>query len=170
MLWWSMSSFWSSPSMPVGLFELVEPAALPEAGGEYAYVGSREGDALVRVPVAPGLADGACSDGSDPVFYVRAAPAGSPHARDWLVFLQGGGSSWDGDDVVERWTTGDHGEMSSRWAPPAIWAVYSAKAAINRSCSNSPNRPSPWMRLAQSCIWRKPSTAVASQASPWAAC
>ncbi|MEQ1500589.1 MAG: pectin acetylesterase-family hydrolase [Myxococcota bacterium] len=105
-----------------GLFDVASPALLPEEGGSYAYNGSMPaGVGLTRVAVRAGLADGACLDGSDPVFYARGAPVGSAHPDDWLVFLQGGGSTASLDGALEVWDVA-YGEMSSRWAPPSIGA------------------------------------------------
>ncbi len=101
------------------------PEPLPEDGGAYAHTLSMPpGTRLWRVPVPAGLADSACVDHSDPVFYVRAAPVGSAHGDDWILFVPGGGSVATVDDAVETWfgegRAASYGEMSSRWAPPSI--------------------------------------------------
>jgi len=47
---------------------------------------------LVRVnPLAHGVVGAGCLDGSDPVYYHRAAPRGSANASRWLLYFQGGG-------------------------------------------------------------------------------
>jgi hypothetical protein len=102
------------------------PAILPQDGGAYSYTPSMPAGAnLWKVSTAPGLADGACMDLSNPVFYVHAAPANSPHRNDWILFVPGGGAVQGVDNVVASWfdepTGGStHGEMSSLWAPPSI--------------------------------------------------
>ncbi|MEO8700370.1 MAG: pectin acetylesterase-family hydrolase [Kofleriaceae bacterium] len=107
------------------------PEPLPVNGGAYAYTPSMPAGAnLWRVPLAPGLADDACVDLSDPVFYVHAAPANSPHVNDWIVFVPGGGAVQGPDAAVAAWfgyvtplgeiIPPSHGEMSSQWAAPSI--------------------------------------------------
>ena len=98
------------------------PDNYPEDGGAYQYTDSMGSDMaapnLWKVPLAVGSA--VCLDYSTPVIYVRAAPANSPYRNDWIVFIQGGGAMQTMDEVLTRWYGGDHGEMSSRWAPPGI--------------------------------------------------
>lgn len=120
----------------------IQPEPLPEDGGDYAYTLSMpEGDKLWRVPVPAGLADNACVDQSDPVFFVHAAPADSAHRNDWIVFIPGGGSVSAIDDVVETWFGEDgrpksYGEMSSRWAPPSI----GGRGILNPDAADNPFR------------------------------
>jgi hypothetical protein len=109
----------------------IVPARLPEDGGDYAYTLSMPaGNHLWKVPLTGKLASGACLDGSDGAFYVKAAPIWSPHRNDWVVFIPGGGSVQDVDEAVALYFDEDaelgddedktYGEMSSRWAPPSI--------------------------------------------------
>jgi hypothetical protein len=103
----------------------IVPARLPEDGGAYAYTLSMPaGNNMWKVTLAANLAGGACVDGSDPVFYVKAAPVWSAHKDDWIFFVPGGGSVQGADEAVAAYFGEDgdsaHGEMSSRWAPPSI--------------------------------------------------
>jgi hypothetical protein len=106
----------------------IVPALLPEDGGSYAYTLSMpSGNHLWKVGLPAKAAGGACLDGSDPVFYVKAAPVWSAHRNDWIFFVPGGGSVQTVDEAValyfgEGMPEGDaaYGEMSSRWAPPSI--------------------------------------------------
>lgn len=67
-----------------------------------------------------------CNDGTPAVMYIRPAPAGSPNANRWVLFLDGGGNCGDADDCIDRWCSlsGDWldfaGKMTSRNTPPAI--------------------------------------------------
>lgn len=77
-------------------------------------------DTMFRVTQRDPLA--VCNDGSPAVFYIRRAPEGSPHANDWLVWLQGGGSCNSPGDCGDRWCGRQPGPysaktMSSRWEP-----------------------------------------------------
>jgi hypothetical protein len=66
-----------------------------------------------------------CNDGTPALLHVRRAPAGSPHANDWLIWLEGGGGCGSPASCAERWC-GDSppygpAKMSSTFAPfPAI--------------------------------------------------
>jgi hypothetical protein len=94
------------------------PAQYPEDGGAYSYTLSMpEGNKLWKVPLS-GSAE--CVDRSDPVFYVKAAPANSPHRNNWVVFVPGGGAVQGTPETIDKYFNGSHGEMSSRWAPPSI--------------------------------------------------
>jgi hypothetical protein len=114
----------------LNIFAATQPAALPDpVNGPFWYTDTMGPDleatgqaaSMFRVdlPAGPGV----CLDASNPVFYVRKGFGA--HADDWVVFIPGGGSASDLDDVVAGWSPvfGDppqYGEMSSRWAPPGI--------------------------------------------------
>src|SRR5688572_25064525 len=116
----------------LGDLELI-PNTYPEDGGAYHYTSSMGPPSgtptLWKVPVAVG--DAACLDFSTPAFYVRAAPETSPHRDDWIFFIPGGGSVQLFDPILEKWFGGDHGEMSTRWAPPEIAARGIFRTADN---------------------------------------
>lgn len=78
------------------------------------------GSSLYRLTLSHGLAR--CNDGSPAVLYVRPAPAGSAHANDWLIWLEGGGSCDDPLSCIERWRGVSYSaaKMSSRWTYPAV--------------------------------------------------
>ena len=48
-------------------------------------------DNLERYWLDPSFDKARCLDGSPYAYYFRPAPAGSEHANDWVIFLQGGG-------------------------------------------------------------------------------
>jgi len=97
------------------------PAQLPVGNTGFAYTLSMPaGTNLWKVPLPAEPAAPVCLDFSEPVFYVRAAPASSAHRNDWVIFIPGGGSVQSLDGALTGWFEGAHGEMSSRWAPPSI--------------------------------------------------
>jgi hypothetical protein len=107
---------------PLG--NILFPELLPEDGGDFEYTLSMPAGAnLWKVPIIP-KRGAVCLDGSEPVMYVKAAPAGSPHENEWVFFIPGGGAVQEVDDVVATWFgengNASFGEMSSRWAPPSI--------------------------------------------------
>lgn len=67
-----------------------------------------------------------CNDGSPAVFYARRAPAGSPNANRWIVFIDGGGNCGTADECLERWCSYSPevfsvaGKMSSLGAPALL--------------------------------------------------
>jgi hypothetical protein len=110
----------------LGDLELI-PDNDPDDGGTYQFTPSMGPEfggvaitpTLWKAPVTVG--NGVCIDFSQPVIYVRAAPVTSPHRNKWIFFIQGGGGMQTFDDMLAKWFSGAvHGEMSSRWAPPAI--------------------------------------------------
>lgn len=73
-----------------------------------------------RVTLSDPLA--VCNDGSPAVVYIHRAPLGGGHARDWLIWLEGGGSCRDGEDCGNRWCGFQSPQysakvMSNRWEP-----------------------------------------------------
>jgi hypothetical protein len=95
--------------------------------------GPRNAASLWRVSVAGGPNGARCADGSEPVIHVRSAPAGSPHANDWVFHLPGGGSGADPDVLLHAWMHGEHHELSSLWKDESIPA--------NGILSGSPSNP-----------------------------
>jgi hypothetical protein len=107
------------------LADTLLPEKLPEDGGAYRYTGAMFiGTDLWRVPVEVRPPNVTCLDGSEPVMYVSAAPAGSPHEDEWVLFIPGGGSVERVDEAVAIWfgegRSASFDEMSTRWAPPSI--------------------------------------------------
>jgi hypothetical protein len=98
----------ASPAAAATLHDLYPPGRGPGAG-------PRAATSLWRVPVAGGPWASRCADGTEPVIYVRRS-AGPRHANDWIFHIPGGGSGADADELLERWTHGEHTELSSRWA------------------------------------------------------
>src|SRR5262245_29371047 len=61
------------------------PAQLPVGNTGFAYTLSMPaGTNLWKVPLPAGPSAPVCLDFSEPVFYVRAAPASSAHRNDWV--------------------------------------------------------------------------------------
>jgi len=48
-------------------------------------------DSLERFWLDPGFDKARCLDGTPYAYYFRPAPTGSAHAKDWVIYLQGGG-------------------------------------------------------------------------------
>lgn len=80
------------------------------------------GEDLHRVTIEDPMA--LCNDGSPAIYYIRPAPAESPDADKWVVWLEGGGGCRDATSCGDRWC-GRHpvysaAKMSSRFAPESV--------------------------------------------------
>jgi len=91
-------------------------------GGQYPN-SLQPGDDLQRVTLDAPLA--VCNDGTPAVYYVRPAAPDSPHADNWVIYLQGGGGCRSFEDCVARWCGRQGGpyneaKMSSLYCPDSI--------------------------------------------------
>lgn len=122
----------TSPDLPPDLEDM--PMDMPPSAPRIAEAKLCDIPANPKLTVSPGsdlkkltLTDpkAKCNDGSPGIMYISQAPANSPNANDWLIWLEGGGGCLDAKDCGDRWCGTQSpvysaAKMSSKFAPAGI--------------------------------------------------